>query len=583
MAKRKPMDPRVEKAPTGIAGFDEITRGGLPKGRLTLIMGGTGSGKTVFALQILVNGARDYDEPGIFVAFEENAAQIIANAASFKWGTGDFASKNVFIYDARVTPDLIKAGDFDMMGILIGIKAKAQEIGAKRIAFDSVDVLLSLLDNPDARRQEIYRICDWLVANGFTGILTMKLDSNEETMEGYGFVKFHSDCVVMLVHCLVNHFSMRQLQVVKFRGSAHADNQAPFVILSTGIEVAASSTYELERPASTEHVSTGIAHLDTMLEGGYFRGSSVLLTGSPGTAKSIIASAFTQAACLRGERTLYVTFDENAEEIERNMTSVNIHLAKHRHNGLLYIHAARTEAISAPMHLMKIKSIIDEFGPQCIVIDPISSLLHAGGQGPAEEAAERLLYLTRARGMTTLCTSLAEEKPPLLGNTPLYVGTLVDTWIHVSYFIQSGERNRSLSIIKSRGMKHSNHICEMILSDQGVTLTDVYVSQGDVVMGTLRWERQRAEEAAHLRSQAEIERVRQELAQARVELPSQIETLRRQLDLKQAELEALVATEMSGELSRTRQFKPEVPAAPPNPSRPSQKTRKPLRKMESEK
>ncbi|MDB6175386.1 MAG: hypothetical protein JWL59_4697 [Chthoniobacteraceae bacterium] len=478
MPKRNTRIKHVSKTPTGITGFDEITNGGLPKARLTLIMGSTGSGKTVFALQTLVNGARNYDEPGIFVAFEENADQIVDNAASFTWGLREFENKKVFIYDARVTPDLVKGGDFDLTGILVGIKTKAIETGAKRIAFDSIDVLLSLLSDLDTRRQEIYRLCDWLVTNEFTGLLTMKMDANDEVIDCYAFVKFHSDCVVMLAHCLVNHFSMRQLQVVKYRGSAHSDNQTSFVILSTGIEVAASTSHELKRPASTAHVSTGIKQLDTMLHGGYYRSSSVLLTGPPGTAKSTIASAFTQAACLRNERTLYVAFDENAEGIERNMASVNLHLPQYRRSGLLYIYAARTEAISGPMHLMKIKSIIDEFQPKCLVIDPISSLIRAGGEKPAAEVAERLLYLSRARGITIVCTSLADEKPPLLGNIPIHVGTIVDVWIHVGYFIQNGERNRSLSIVKSRGMKHSNRICEMILTDEGISLTDVYVSQG---------------------------------------------------------------------------------------------------------
>ncbi|MDB6172712.1 MAG: circadian clock protein KaiC [Chthoniobacteraceae bacterium] len=558
MPTTKKQNSPIPKCLTGISGFDDITNGGLPRGRATLLMGGTGSGKTVFALQTLVNGARTSREPGIFVAFEEGADRINANAASFNWNARELGENQLFIFDARVRPDVVKAGEFDLKGMLAGIKDKVTTMKAKRIVFDSLDVLLNLLENPALERREVYRLFDWLVENELTGIITMKLEAGQPAAGSYAFMQFHSECVVQLGRRQVNRFSLRELQVLKYRGSSHSDDQTPFVILSSGIEVASNSPSELEHEASTERVPTGIAQLDEMLGGGYFRGNSALITGAPGTAKSILSGAFIEAACRRGERTLYITFDENASEVERNLSSVSIEIGSYHRSGLLRFFVARTEAASGPVHLMKIKLLIEEFKPRCVVVDPVSALIRAGDVETAETIVERLLYNTQAKGITTICTSIVEDTATLLGTTPIYVTTITDTWIHVSYFIQSGERNRSLSIVKSRGMGHSNRICELILSDNGVALNDVYVSQGEVVMGSLRWSRQLEEQAEHRQVKAEIEKMQREIDKAKAELPAQVDSLERQLNIKQAKLNELIAAQNAQEASRTRQLKPET-------------------------
>src|SRR6266436_4996533 len=314
----------LHKMPTGVEGFDAITGGGLPRNRTSLILGGPGGGKTVFALQTLVNGARQFGEPGIFVAFEENSRHILANAASFGWNLPKLEKKQLFFFDAKMGPDVIKGGEFDLSGMLAGIKAEADARGARRIVFDAVDALLSLLDDPLAERREIYRLDDWLSESGLTGIITAKSQGDDPFVgEGYGFMQFMADCVVALKLRVVDQIALRYVQVIKYRGSSFAENEAPLVIGASGMEVADISATTVAPAASQERVSSGVERLDAMLGSGYFRGSSVLITGSAGTGKSILAGTFAEAACLRKERTFYVSFDENPSEVVRRCWKEN--------------------------------------------------------------------------------------------------------------------------------------------------------------------------------------------------------------------------------------------------------------------
>ena len=543
----------LHKTPTGIEGFDLITGGGLPLNRTTLLLGGPGSGKTVFALQTLVNGARQFGEPGIFVAFEENSRQILINAASFGWNLPELEKKQLLFVDAKMRPDVIKAGEFDLSGMLAGIKAEADARGARRIVFDAIDVLLTLLDDRLAERREIYRLDDWLSESGLTGIITAKSQGDDPFVaEGYGFMQFMADCVVALKLRVVDQIALRYVQVIKYRGSSFAENEAPLVIGASGMEVADISATTVAPETSQARVSSGVERLDAMLGSGYFRGSSVLITGSAGTGKSILAGAFAEAVCLRKEHTLYVSFDENPSEVVRDLSSVGIRLGPHVKSGVLRMHSARAEASSAEVHLMKIKGIVREHQSRCMVVDPLSAIVKAGGALTAGRVAERLICLAKSEGITLVCTSLLQGAQPLSEETPVQISTIADTWIHLTKISQAGERNRALSIVKSRGMKHSNQVRELILSDQGIALADVYTAGGDVLMGTARWQKEAAEQAEQERILAEVEHKRREVALARAELGARIGVLEQELKQKQAEAERWI-----GAAARRKHRQPE--------------------------
>lgn len=531
-------DDRIEKALTGIEGFDEIARGGIPRGRTTVVMGTPGAGKTVFALQTLVNGARYYAEPAIFVAFEEQSGQMRRNAGSFGWDLQSLEETGLFFLDARKYPALEQVGNFDLVGLLAGLEIKAREMCARRIVFDSIDVLMERLSDSQAKREELYRIHDWLAGTELTGIITVRVQQPGAILaHEYSFLQFMADCVIELQHRIFERVSARAIRVMKYRGSQFSENEFPMTISPTGIDVASAPQTAVHQ-VYKERISTGVERLDTMLSGGYLRGTSTLVTGAPGTAKSTLAASFVDAACRRGEKALYVSFDEGAEEITRNMSSVGIDLASHVEAECLVIYAGVTEAKSAEEHLVSLKRLVREHQPQCMVVDPLSAMLKAGGALSALGVAQRLLRLTKVAGISLLCTSLLESPEANSESSPIQVSTIADTWIHVSYIVQHGERNRALTIIKSRGTQHSNQVRELILSPEGVTLSDVYAAGGEVLMGTLRYEREIEEQRKRQTAQAEIEAQQRAFEQADAELGAQIEALTVERQARRAALEA---------------------------------------------
>ena len=531
---------RLAKSLTGIPGFDAITDGGLPAGRTTLLVGGPGTGKTVFALQTLVNGVRRWNEPGIFVAFEEHSNQLRANAATLGWDLATLRDDQLFFLDAQLSPSLVKVGDFDLAGLLAGLSAQVQAMQAKRIVFDGLDVLLFLLNDPLAERQEVYRLHDWLLASGLTGILTAKhysADAGEE--QPYPFLEFMADCVVLLTHRPVARVGLRSLRVQKYRGSSFADSEFPLAVGTGGMEVAGLEPSEDDMTALCERLSTGLPRLDAMLTGGYYRGSSVLISGSPGTAKSTLASLFIEAACRRGERACYVSFDEAGGEILRNVASVNIHLAPHVQAGLLRLQFTPAELHSAEEHLLAIRILIETHQPRVVVIDPLSALIKAGGEQTALLAAHRLLRLCKKHGITLLYTSLLAIPDGHTETAPMQISTLADTWIHLSYLVSGGERNRALTVIKARGTRHSNQVRELLLSDAGVTLMDVYTAGGEVLLGTARWEKEQAQALAAERDLAELEDRQREHEFVQAETHARLEALQHTLALQQLQMARL--------------------------------------------
>jgi circadian clock protein KaiC len=548
------------KAATGIAGFDEITLGGLPRGRTTLLVGSPGSGKTIFGLQFLAHGAQQCKEPGIFVAFEESSARIVANAESFGWDLVQCRQhKKLYFMDAQPLSDMVQSGDFDLCGMLSALDAMQTEIKARRIVIDALDVVLDLLSDPATRRREIYRLHEWLLARELTGIITAKADGDEGTAQlhqPFEFMQFMVDCAVILSHSVSAGVSHRNLRVQKYRGSSFDENEAPFLIGKRGLEVAVMRVPgRVDAEVSTERVSSGITRLDTMLGGGYFRGASVLITGFSGTAKSTLSGAFAAEACRRGERTLFVSFDSDCSEIVRNLASVNIQLERHVKNGRLRMISARSIAGSAETYLVRIKTLAQEHRARCLIIDPVSTWYRSDKDLTSQSVADRLIDWSKAAGITLVCTSLLDEMSSRAeGDSSLQISTLTDTWINLSYLVQAGERNRGLSIVKSRGMAHSNQVRELILSDTGVTLADTYAAGGEVLMGTLRWEKERAARIASEAAEASTKLKRVKLDAEEAELMVRLKSLQTELTAKQVEKELMASATLSreGELSRGR-------------------------------
>jgi circadian clock protein KaiC len=559
MKSKEHTDLNSAKTPSGIIGFDEITGGGLPRGRSTLLMGGPGSGKTIFALQFLVHGARHCGEPGIFVAFEESPKRLVANFESFGWNLTELRRKKLFFLDAQPTPDLIQSGSFDLSGMLAALGAQIKGMGAKRIVFDAMDIVLALLPDVSAKRKEIYRLHEWLLASGLTGLTTAKAggdDPSSFSSQPFGFMQFMVDCAVVLNHRVELGVSQRNLRVQKFRGSSFDENESPFVIGKSGFDVAISRMLgRVDVKVSNERVTSGVKRLDTMLGGGYYRGASVLITGFPGTAKTTLSGAFAEAACRRGERTMFVGFDSDGSEVIRNLSSVGIRLERFVKSGVLRMISARTVTGSAETLLVRIKALAKEHRVRCLVIDPVSTLSKAGNELTAHGVGERLIDWSKADGITLVCTSLLDEMHGhSQSGTPLQISTLADTWIHLNYLVQAGERNRGLAIIKSRGMAHSNQVRELILSDAGVTLTDISTAGGEVLMGTMRWEKERADRLATEVAEVAGKLKRVSLDAEEAVLAVRAKSLQTELLAKQVEKTLLARTTESRakELTRVR-------------------------------
>jgi circadian clock protein KaiC len=575
--KRVPPQP-LSKIPTGIQGFDEVSHGGLPRNRTSLVMGRAGSGKTVFSLQTLVNAIGQRQEPGIFLAFEESTRHIVENAAAFDWGLPALPKSKLFFLDAHLSPTVVRSGEFDLTGMLAILKAKKEEMGARWIVFDGIDVLLTLLQDPISEMREVYRVRDWLLAdNELTAIITAKLDGHTSEVAHYGFMQFMVDCAIRFERRLEHSVSVHRLQITKYRGSGFAAGEFPLRIGPSGMEVTGPAPAEIKHEASPERVSAGFERFDSMLGGGLFRGSSTLITGAPGTSKTTLAGKFAESACRRGERTLFVSFDESADAIVRNLSSVGIQLQAHVKTGVLRMYSGRTEASSPDEHFITLRSLVREHQPRCMVIDPLSAMAKAGGLSAARAIASRLIYMMKDNGVTVVMTSLIEGDDPEAEATELQISTIADTWVHLSYLARNGERNRALTIVKSRGSRHSNQVRELALSETGPMLMDVYTAGGEVLMGTLRWEKEAEEKFKQNQRRADFEHKKRELQFAEADARARITALEIDIQRKRAELalysredeaHSLSSSERDSDLRRMRSADPIAPmvtAAAPSP------------------
>ncbi len=417
------------------------------------------------------------------------------------------------------------------------LDAAAKEIGATRVVFDGFDVLLGLLDDPVKERREVYRVRDWLAATGRTGIITQKVGSADLDAR-YSFVQFMVDCVVVLKHQVVDGSAFRNLRIVKYRGSGFAADEFPINLTEAGLQLTHRGPGELAYAVSNERISTGLPRLDVTLQGGYHRGSNVLVSGAPGTAKSTLSGLFVDAACKRGERTMYVSFDEGAAQIVRNLNSVGINLAPHVKSGILSMYSTRTRGPNVVDQFGEIRARVRAHNPRCLVIDPLSALSTKMAHLASADAAQQFLDYLKGEGITVVNTSLMDGLSTDEA-TATGISTIADTWIHVSYVVHDGERNRALTIVKSRGTGHSNQVRELTLSDDGVDLCDVFVAQGKVLMGVARWEWEQQEVAERKRTGVANELKRLQLEVAQAEAAARLQVVRTEMDARNAEISVL--------------------------------------------
>ena len=510
------------KCPTGIDGLDDVTGGGLPQGRPTLVCGGAGCGKTLVAMEFLVKGALVYDEPGVFISFEEAPDELVANFASLGFDVAGL------INDGKVAIDHIQvnrneieeAGDFDLEGLFIRIGHAIDTIGAKRLVMDTPETLFGGLTNVSTLRSELKRLFQWTKTKGVTTIVTG--EKGDGTLTRQGLEEYVSDCVIMLDHRVEGQVSTRRLRVVKYRGSAHGTNEYPFMIDSGGLSVLPITSMGLDHPASNERVSSGVPELDVMLGGqGFFRGTSVLVTGTAGTGKTTLAGHFAQAACARGEKCLYFAFEESREQIVRNLRSVGLDLQQWIDKGNLHLSAYRPTIYGLEMHLALMYKQINELKPQTVIVDPVSNFVSVGPNEDVLAMMMRLVDHLKSQKITAYFTHLNSAGKSLEA-TEMGISSIIDTWLQLRDIEADGERNRAIYILKSRGMSHSNNVREFLLTDHGIELVDVYRGPRGVLIGSARVE----EERSRGREAEELSAVRHH---KRLSLEAQIQALQSEL------------------------------------------------------
>jgi circadian clock protein KaiC len=531
--------PQLPKCPTGITGLDEITGGGLPQGRCTLVCGNAGSGKTLLGMEFLVRGITDFGEPGVCISFEESAADLAQNVASLGFDLPSLSRrKKLHIDYVQIEKrEIEETGEYDLEGLFVRIGSAIQEVGAKRVLLDTIEALFAGLSNDGILRAELRRLFGWLKAQGVTTIVTG--ERGDTTLTRHGLEEYISDCVIVLDHRMWDSILTRRLRIAKYRGTTHGTNEYPFLIGPTGISVLPITSLALVHPAPTERISTGIAPLDQMLDGkGYFRGSTILLSGTAGTGKTSVAANLLVAAARRGERCLLFSFEESLHQVTRNMRSIGIDLEPLVKDGTLRCEAFRATTAGLEMHLLKMQQEIEEFNPRIVVLDPISALIGSGAAFEVKTMLLRLLDFLKQREVTTLLTFLASSAE--LQEAGLNMSSFVDVWILLKDIESNGERNRGLHILKARGMAHSNQVREMLMTGNGILLRDVYLGPNGVVTGSARVAQEAVERDQAIRRKAESERLKSTLVRKRADLADRIASLRRDFQAEETEIAAVL-------------------------------------------
>jgi circadian clock protein KaiC len=533
----------LPKAPTGIRGLDEITSGGFPRGRPTLVCGGAGCGKTLLAMEFLVRGAMEFHEPGVFMAFEENAEELTQNVRSLGFDLDQLVKKKKLVLDfVRVErSEIDETGDYDLEGLFIRLGTAIDAVGAKRVALDTIETLFSGLQNEGILRAELRRLFRWLKDRGVTAVITG--ERGEGVLTRRGLEEYVSDCVILLDHRVTEQISSRRLRIVKYRGTTHGTNEYPFLINETGFSVLPVTSLGLKYKVSEERISSGIARLDTMLGGqGFYRGSTILVSGTAGSGKTSLAAQFVDAACQRGERCLYFSFEESPDQLIRNMRSIGMNLGNWVKKGLLQFHSNRATFYGLETHLATIHRLVEEFEPQVVVLDPIGSLIQAGNPRDANIMLMRLIDFLKMRETTAFFTNLTSGGEAL-ERTDVGISSLVDSWLLVRDIELAGERNRGMYVLKSRGMAHSNQIREFLLTDRGVDLLDIYVGPEGVLTGSSRVSQENREKAENQARLQEAERKKRELVRKREVLAARITALKKEFEAEEEEADALAMEE----------------------------------------
>ena len=545
MAQIKPEPERklLPKSPTGIQGLDEITGGGLPKGRPTLICGNAGCGKTLLAMEFLVRGATIYNEPGVFVAFEETESELTKNVASLGFDLDALiTSKKMVIDHVHIErSEIEETGEYDLEGLFIRLAYAIDSISAKRIVIDTVESLFAGLPNHAILRSEIRRLFRWLKKKGLTAIITGERGDGKLSREG--LEEFVSDCVIVLDHRVSEQTSTRRMRIIKYRGTLHGTNEYPFLIDENGFAVLPITSIGLSHTVSSERISTGIEQLDAMMGNkGYYRGSSILVSGTAGTGKSSLASHFVAATCNRGERVLYFSLEESPAQIIRNMRSIGIDLEPLEKKGLLMFHAMRPTFTGLEMHLATMLKHVRDFNPSAVIVDPLNSFISTESATEAKSLAMRLIDHLKLNNITAFFTTLTSGGSTL-EHTDVFISSLIDTWLLLRDIEIGGERNRGIYILKSRGMAHSNQIREFLLTDQGIILRNVYVGMEGVLTGSARLAQEAKDNTEKLLHKQEIEQKKLALERKRKNMEAKISALKAEFNAEEAEALKLITIE----------------------------------------
>jgi circadian clock protein KaiC len=544
-AKRPPAAPKnrpprtpekLLKAPTGIAGFDEVTQGGVPAGRPTLVCGSAGCGKSLFGVEFLIRGALQYGEPGVLMTFEETADDIRKNVASLGFDVEKLvAQKKLYIDYVKVERgEIDENGEYDLEGIFVRLAHAIATVGAKRVVLDTIETLFSGFSNQAILRSELRRLFGWLKERNLTTVITG--ERGDGTLTRQGLEEYVSDCVILLDHRVTGQISTRRMRVVKYRGSTHGTNEYPFLIDEQGISVLPITASAMDYPVTNARVPSGIDELDEMLDGkGYFRGSTVMVTGTAGTGKSSLASHLVDAACRRGERCMYFSFEESPAQIVRNMRSVGISLQPHVDRQLLQFHSARPTMHGLEMHLVRMHKMIETFRPHVVVVDPISNLQSAGSLDDSTNMLIRLIDFLRKKQVTAFFVSLSSAGAASTEMTDEGMSSLVDTWLLVRDIELGGERNRAMYVLKSRGMAHSNQVREFLMTSKGIKLVPAYLGASGVLTGSARLSQEARDQAEMRIATEELERKRLALDHRRRAIDAQMEVLRAQFKAEEEE------------------------------------------------
>jgi len=542
------MQQELPKAPTGIHGLDEITGGGLPRGRPTLICGGAGCGKTLMATEFLVQGAEQFGEPGVFVAFEETADELSENVRSLGHDLEALQASNMLVIDhVRVEREEIEEMDgYDLEGLFIRLDLAISSIGAKRVVLDTIETLFASFMNQALLRSELRRLFRWLKDKGVTAVITA--ERGEGSLTRQGLEEYVSDCVILLDHRATEQVSTRRLRIVKYRGTAHGTNEYPFLIDEDGITVVPITSLQVRYDVSEEQISTGIPALDEMFSGGgYYRGSTILVSGTAGTGKTSVAAHLAIATCKRGEKCLYFAFEESEQQFLRNMRSIGIDLAPFIRQGLFTFHASRPALQGLEQHLVQMHKLVRRLQPSVVVIDPISNFVAAGSMTDASAMLTRLIDFLKMNGITAMLTNLTSGSQ--LERTDVKISSIVDSWLLLRNIEQDGERNRAMFVLKSRGMAHSNQLREFVMTDHGIDLVDVYIGAEGVLTGSARALQEARDDSEKLARRQEVERRQRVLDRKRRALESQVAALRAEFETEEEDLKQLIEAEQGRELS----------------------------------